>query len=561
MKKLLLSVLVLLFAASCGTSSSTRSSATKPKLVVGIIIDQFRYDYLEKFAALYVPAGTSGEQSAGKKSGGFNRLLQSGASMTNAHYNHSGTYTAPGHSTYFSGLSPSQTGIISNEWFDRRSNTEMYCVSDNSVRAVGTDTLSRAGKMSPKNFSGTSLGDLYRAVDAESKSIGVAIKDRGAILPAGVRSKGAFWFDTESGKWISSTYYFPDGKLPVWVEALNARQLPDSYIGKAWTKLLADENYKTPDDGAGEGNLIGEESPLFPHKLVDLKVSNNPRFKRNKVYDVIPATPYGNEMTIEIAKAALTGEQLGTRGHTDFLTVSFSSPDYCGHTFGPDSQEQQDILLRLDRQLESFFQFLDEQVGFENCLIVLSADHGVAPIPEQTKGGERLYNKNFMDSLRALVYPKYPNTILALSNDEIYLDTAVVKKAGYTQTEVEKLMGEAAKQLRGIAGYYTRTDLLTGRTDKTGEFIARSFQKERSGDVHLLVKPYAFFSYGQTGTTHGTPYDYDTHVPILLCGAGIKAGRYATESTVTDIVPTLCKLLGIGSPDRKGRILNEVMAK
>ncbi|MBC8044664.1 MAG: alkaline phosphatase family protein, partial [Rhizobacter sp.] len=499
----LLCLAVALCTAACsGTSTSEKSTArnpssAKPKLVVGIVIDQFRFDYLSRFAAHFLPASENG--------GGFNRLLSNGALMTEARYSHSGTYTAPGHSVFLSGLTPGQSGVISNEWFDRTGNggkgTEQYCVSDTMVNAVGIASQSRAGKMSPKNFNGTTLGDFLRERDPESRSIGIAIKDRGAILPAGVKAKGAFWFDSEAGNWISSTAYFPDGNLPAWAQTFNARKLPESYLGKTWTKLLPENVYAMKDTAAGEAPLIGEEQPVFPHTVKDLSKLTDPRFRRSKRFDAVAPTPFGNELTLAIAEAALIGEQLGQRGHTDLLTVSFSSPDYCGHLFGPDSQEQMDILIRLDRQLDLFFKFLDTKVGFENCLIVLSADHGVAPLPEQTKGSERLFKKDFVDALNAAVAPKYPQVIREFYNDEVYLDTAVMRAKGFNAAEVEKFIGEEARKLRGIAGYITRTDILNGNLDATGKMVSNSFNVYRSGDVHIVVKPNTFFAFGQTGTT------------------------------------------------------------
>lgn len=555
-----------LCTAACSSTETSKKSvarpdarqavSAKPKLVVGIVIDQFRFDYLSRFAAHYLPASDT--------SGGFNRLLGKGALMTEARYSHSGTYTAPGHSAFLSGLTPGQSGIVSNEWFDRTGNggkgTEQYCVSDTTVNAVGIASQSRAGKMSPKNFNGTTLGDFLRDSDAGSRSIGIAIKDRGAILPAGVKAKGAFWFDPETGNWISSTHYFPDGALPQWTQDFNAKKLPESYLGKTWTKLLPENLYAVKDTAAGEAALVGEEQPVFPHTVKDLTKLTDPRFRRSKRFDAVAPTPFGNELTIAIAEAALIGEQLGQRGPTDLLTVSFSSPDYCGHLFGPDSQEQMDILIRLDRQLDLFFKFLDAKVGFENCLIVLSADHGVAPLPEQTKGGERLFKKDLVEALNAAVTPKYPQVIREFYNDEVYLDTAVIRAKGFNAAEVEKFIGEEAKKLRGIAGYITRTDILKGNLDATGKMVANSFNMYRSGDVHILVKPNMFFAYGQTGTTHGTPYDYDTHVPILICGAGVRQGRYSNSSTIIDIAPTLCNVLGLPVPQgRTGRVLTEIL--
>lgn len=532
-------LLVLLSAAVYGKAK--RPAKPVPKLLIAIVIDQFRYDYLERFEAHYLPAG--------KSSGGFKRLLANGALLTNAHYPYINTYTAPGHATLFTGVVPARSGIVGNEWIDRITNRSVYCVEDTSVRAVGIETSASAGRMSPRNAFVEMVTDYFKAVSPKSKVIGIALKDRGAILPAGKKADAAFWFDAASGKWISSSYYFPSGNLPKWLEDFNARKLPESYLGKEWTRLLPESAYTMPDEVQGESNLLGEDRPVFPHKIVDIAQLSDPRLRRTKRFEVISPTPFGNELTIEMAKAAIEGEALGQRGVTDILTISFSSPDYCGHAFGPDSQEQMDILIRLDRQLDEFFKYLDKKIGFENCWFALSADHGVSPLPEllqpDGKRGERLFKANTLDSLRRLVDAKYPNVVQNIENDEVVLSREVMEKMGYSQSEVEEFVGECARQLRGIIGFVTRTELERGSLDATGRMVKNSFFALRSGDVKLLLKPYSFFAFAQTGTTHGTAYDYDTHVPMLFCGRGIRPGKYAAAVWVTDFAPTLHYWLGL----------------
>ncbi len=522
-----------------GHAQAKRSSSDLPKLVIAIVIDQFRYDYLERFEAHYLPAT--------RTSGGFKRLLEYGALFTNAHYHYINTYTAPGHSTLFTGVLPAKSGIVGNEWIDRNTGQTVYCVSDTTVFAVGIEPRSSAGRMSPRNALTEMVTDRLKAASPNSKVIGIALKDRGAILPAGKTATAAYWFDAASGKWISSSYYFPNGELPKWVQAFNDKRLPESYLGKVWTRLLPDTAYPMPDTVQGESSLLGETLPVFPHKIVDISTLNDPRLRRLKRFDVIAPTPFGNELTIEFAKAAIEAESLGKRGVTDMLTVSFSSPDYCGHAFGPDSQEQMDIIVRLDRQLNDFFQYLDRTLGFENCLFVVSADHGVSPLPEllQPDGqrGVRLYKATVLDSLRKLVDARYPNVIENLENDEIVLSHAVMKAMGYSAREVERFAGECALSLHGIIGYVTRTDLEHGSLDPTGRMVKHSFYPTRSGDVKLLLKPYSFFAFAQTGTTHGTAYAYDTHVPILFCGKGIRAGKFHRTAFVEDLAPTLHHLL------------------
>ncbi|MFQ3597029.1 MAG: alkaline phosphatase family protein [Chloroherpetonaceae bacterium] len=556
MKLVLIALLLfpaLLFAQA--KSSKQTPKLEKPKLVVGIVVDQMRYDYLTRLEKHFLPAT--------KASGGFNRLIKNGANLTEAHYTFSNTLTAVGHQTFLSGVNPSRSGMIANDWYSRELKREMYCVSDSTVQAVGISSEKNAGKMSPRNALVENVCDALKKESPQSKVIGIALKDRGAILPAGKRADAAYWFDTESGNWITSTYYRT--ALPDWLNRFNAQKLPESYLGKSWTRLLPEKNYTNIDNALGEGTLIGESEPIFPHKVFDLRTAaDNPLFKRNKLYDPIPATPFGSELTLELAKATIEGESLGMRGVTDVLTVSVSTVDYCGHIFGYESHEAQDLMLRLDRQLDDFFKFIDKKIGFENCLFVLTADHGVAPTPEQTAGGLRLYEKPFLDSLKAAVDTLYPNVIEAFTNSEVYLNQKEIAEKKYELGEVEKFVGLMGMHLSGIVDYYTRQELMNLQEvlefDPVGTMVMNSFHPARSGDVKLVLKENAFFSYRQTGTTHGTHHRYDTHVPILFCGKGIRRGKFSQKSAVIDIAPTLHALLGLKEPHRyDGRMLNEIV--
>jgi predicted AlkP superfamily pyrophosphatase or phosphodiesterase len=550
--KLLLSLLIVLFSSVLMAAPK----GEKPKLVVSIVIDQFRYDYLDRFAKFYLPAA--------KKSGGFKRLIKNGALFTNANYTYGNTYTGPGHETSLSGVNLSRSGIIANDWYSRVLGRTVYCAEDTDVVAVGTDSARGEGKRSPRNAMVENFCDRLKSSSPESKVIGIAIKDRGAILPAGKKATGAFWFDAESGQWISSSYYFPSRELPAWMTAFNLRQLPESYMGKTWERLLPERSYPMTDNGKGEATLIGETEPIFPHKLFDIRpVRDNPLFKRNRVYEPIAFTPYGSEMTIACAQAAIEGEALGQRVGTDILAVSFSTVDYCGHTFGPDSQEQMDIIIRLDRQLSEFFQFLDLKVGFDNYVVVLTADHGVCPMPDQVADGYRVNEMLFLDSLKKLVYPVYPNVIKYFINEQVYINYDTVAARGYQMAEVEKEIGKNALMLRGIGNYYTRSEMRRGKEylDPLGVMTANAFYPALSGDVLLVVKPYTIFSSRQTGTTHGTPHNYDTHVPVLFSGGGIKRGNHSEPVGVIDIAPTLHRLLGLGEEQGMydGKVLEEIL--
>lgn len=553
-------IISLLILASSRTDASQKprqdSVIARPKLVLTIVVDQFRHNYLERFYKMYVPAG--------KRSGGFRRLLKDGASMKNSLYRHSGTNTGPGHSVILSGMYPSHTGIIMNEWIDRTSGMSMYCVSDTSERPVGEASSTKMGQCSPKNLLVQTIGDRWQKVVPESKVIGIALKDRGGILPAGQKADAAFWFDPGSGKWISSTYYFRDKILPEWVQTFNQREYPDSYLGRVWLRLLPGKYYPMPDDVKGEGKIPGEEDVTFPHTIRDLSQINDPRFRVSQRFDAILPTPFGDDLTVKFAKAAIAGERLGQRGVTDILSVSFSSLDYCSHVFGPESQEVEDMLLRLDRQLDDLLDFVLKQVGPENCLIVFSSDHGACSLPELApdKSGKRLYAAAFADSLRALVDSTYQGAVFALEGHDIYLNTSLIERRGLDRAKVEVFVAEQVMKLDGVAKAYTRTELQgQGALDEIGERVRKSFNPDRSGDVSIILKPYAIFT-RQVGTTHGSPYDYDRHVPLIFLGKQIKPGSYGAECSPADIAPTLHRLLALPEADSAhydGKVLTEIL--
>jgi predicted AlkP superfamily pyrophosphatase or phosphodiesterase len=552
-------IFLFLFAAirlDAAQTPAGDSAVVRPKLVLALIVDQFRYDYLERFYKAYVPAG--------KQSGGFRRLLKEGASMKNSFYLHSGTNTGPGHSVLLSGMFPSHTGIVMNEWIDRKSGRAVYCASDTTVRLVGIASDPKSGQCSPRNMRVETVGDRWQKIVPESKVIGIALKDRGGIFPAGQKADAAFWFDPGSGKWISSTYYFPDEKLPEWVETFNQREYPESYLGRVWQRMLPAKYYPMPDDVVGEGKIPGEESVTFPHTIRDLSEISDPRFKALRKFDAILPTPFGDDLTVKFAKALIDGEKLGQRGLTDILIVSFSSLDYCSHLFGPESQEVKDLLLRLDRQFDDLFEFIQKRVGLENCLIVFSADHGACPLPElaPNKSGKRIFAPAFLDSLRTLVEPAYPGVIFGIEDYEVYLNSALIEKRGLDRTKVERFVAEQAMKLDGVVRAYTREERLNGvLLDEVGERVKRSFNPDRSGDIYLVLKPYAIFT-RQTGTTHGSPYDYDRHVPLIFFGENIKPGTYQIECSPADIAPTLHQLLGLPEPEKTGydgRVLSEIL--
>lgn len=504
----------------------------QPKLVVAIVVDQLRYDYLERFHDLF-----------GKR--GFRTLMDEGAFLTFAHYNYAPTVTGPGHASFLSGAPPAVHGIINNDWFDKRTLKSINCVGDAEVESVGTP--SSAGKRSPRNFNGSNVADEMR-LRFQSKVVGVSLKDRGAILPAGKKPAGAYWFDSAGGNFITSTYY--TNELPAWVRTFNERKLPASFIGRTWKRLLEPSKYQWPDDAPGEGRLATERASTFDHVV-------NP--SPSEGFETIVPTPFGSELLVEMAIAAVEGEQLGSRTDPDLLCISFSSPDAAGHLFGPYSQEVQDILLRLDLQLGELLSRLDQKLGLENVAVVLSADHGVAPTPEfasqQGLEAGRDDSSGLTGELLQRLEERFGSGKFLLSprvhEGQVYLDHAALRERQLSTEEVSLFARDWALNSGRFQAAYTRNQLLDGRAPgPLGQRILNGFHAERSGDLVLVPKPFHIAGSGKSGvgTTHGSVYSYDTHVPVLLYGQLFKPGRYADDFAITDLAPTLCAALHLNEP-------------
>ena len=501
-----------------------------------IVIDQFRYDYLQRYEKLFVKDG-------------FKLLMDHGAFMTLARYNYIPTVTGPGHSAISSGTTPSVDGIIGDDWYDRQTGERMYCFEDTTVKTVGAEDNS--GMSSPRNFIGSTFADQLRLSDNfKSKVVGISVKDRAAIPLAGKKPSGAYWFDPQSGNFVTSTYYTE--KLPGWVKAFNDRKEAKGYLGKKWKRILPDRDYDISDidAGHGEGHLPGEDKSTFPHTIRDLRgVPHEVRF------GAFLASPFANQLTVDFAKAAVVAEKLGQGSHTDFLGISFSADDFVGHMFGPYSQEVEDLTLRLDRQLADFFDFLNKEVGLKNVVIVLTGDHGVAPNPEYSEfagiNARRLDGREFMNEMERKLEEKYGvgKYILDFDNGQFYFDFRTIDAKGIPHSAVENFVGREALKMRVGEFYYTRENLLKGEAPGlAGKLVLNGFNPWRSGDVVVVPKPFDFFAENATGTTHGSPWDYDTHVPILFYGSMIKPGKYSGPVYVTDIAPTLCSILGIEEP-------------
>ena len=520
----------------------------KPKLVVGIVIDQMRYDYLTKFADRY-----------GKK--GFNRILQGGFSLENAHYNLIPTYTAVGHASIYTGTTPSEHGIISNNWYDKYLKKSVYCVNDNTYKTLGNNGLN--GQKSPKRLVTSTITDqLHLAQNMHGKTIGISIKDRAAILPAGHTANGAYWYDGENyNTWITSTFYM--NKLPQWVTDFNNNNKADNYLNSPWETLYEIDSYvnSRSDDNIFEEKLIGQETPTLPKDLKFLRTKNNN-------FDLLKTVPAGNTFTVDFAEAAIIGEKLGKSEYTDFLAVSFSSTDYIGHKYGVSAIETEDTYLRLDNDLANFFEFLDRQIGKDNYTLFLTADHAAVhtpaylqslKIPAHYLNPERL--KNFLFEMTKKHFNSI-DVIENISNYQIFLNKEKVESLGL---DIHVVAQKLADEVINFDQIYKAVTAKTLQTTHFSSGILNSLQngynQKFSGDVLLIPNP-ATLIRGRKGTSHGSGYSYDTHVPIIFYGAGIKQGVSTKRYHITDIAPTIANLLGIEAPNgTNGEVIEGILKK
>lgn len=534
------------------------------------MVDQFRYDYLERFGDLFVADG-------------FRRLLRDGASWTQSNYDHMPTYTAPGHGTMMTGAYPAESGIIGNEWLDRASGKRITSVTDETVKLLGGGPNETAA--SPSRLMASTVGDELRlATNDRARVIGISVKDRSAILPAGRHANAAYWFSTTTGNMVSSTYYFT--QLPAWVNTFNAARPADKYFGAKWERLLPETEYLKragPDSPPWETVTSTGDTNAFPHTITGGATAPNATF-----YWALDYSPFTNEMLVSFAQQAIVNEKLGQDDDTDVLTVSFSANDYVGHRYGPYSQEAMDATLRVDRDIAKLLDFVDTRVGLSNTLIAFTADHGVAPIPEHAAtlglGGARIKAADLFTVIGAALSARYnrqgkspdpsadyllrfkeANTMREwLINNNLYFNYDALRRDGVNVEEFSQAVCAAALTVPGIARCFTRTQLMRGATSITDPIERRAlhgFYAARSGDAVLVAEPFKYLADTITAT-HGSPYSYDTHVPTIIMGAGVNAGRYLEAASPADIAPTLSALLRITPPSNSvGRVLVEALKK
>ncbi len=543
MKNRFLFSILFIFLVSGFTAQATDPGSTKPKLIVGIVVDQMRYDYITRYWSKF------GE-------GGFKKLINEGYNCSNTHYNYVPTYTGPGHASIYSGTTPAVHGIISNDWYDRSLNKNVYVTEDTTVSGVGTTTA--AGKMSPSRMLSTTFTDEIRIfTNRKSTVIGVALKDRSSILPAGHAANAAYWFEAASGNWISSSWYLK--QLPSWVTDFNNQKLPDSYLKNPWTTLLPIDKYteSTPDDSPYEDIYPGETKPVFPHNFQLLGPNN---------YEFIKSSPYGDNLTREFALAAMKNEELGKDEYTDVLAISFSSTDYVGHQFGTHAIETEDTYLRLDLDLADLITKIESYVGKENVLFFLTADHAAIPnvmYLSDLKIPAAVFNiAAVSDSLQKHLIAKYGNQkwMLAFDNDQVYLDHQLLQKNNINLETMTSEISDFLMQFKGVSEVLTAKDLITNEyTFGIRSMVQKGFYPKRSGDVIMIPEP-GYVEYKAKGTTHGAGYTYDTHVPMIFYGWKIKKGSSSIHHTTTDLAPTITQLLDIQPPSgTTGNVINDLL--
>lgn len=525
---------------SCSLHAQNKNDqqVDRPKLVVGIMVDQMRWDYLYRYYDRYTD-------------GGFKRLLNEGFSCENTYINYVPTITAIGHSSVYTGTTPAVHGIAGNDFIIQATGRRMYCTEDETVTPLGTSSENTAGKMSPRNLLASTITDeLKLASNFRSKVIGIAIKDRGAILPAGHFADAAYWFDN-SGDWISSSYYMKD--LPQWVKNFNKQKLAEKYLKQDWNTLYPIETYKQSieDNNPYEGKFKGTQTPTFPVKTSQLLKDNG--------LGLVATTPYGNTLTLDLAKAAIEHENMGHNptGFPDFLALSISSPDKIGHQFAINSIEVEDNYLRLDKDLETFFNYLDQTIGKGQYTVFLTADHGAAHNPQfymDNQGNGGYFNSGTAkDGLNDLLKAKFnqEKLVISLANYQVHLNNKLILEKNLDESAIR---AQAVKYLRNLDGVAFVTDMDKASEaaipNRIKERIINGYNYKRSGAIQIILEPQWYSGSPKAkGTTHGNWNPYDAHIPLVWMGWGVKHGATNRVTNMTDIAATLAGLLHIQEPN------------
>lgn len=529
--------IMMAFLGCCSiySVSAQQASATgvqRPKLVVGIVIDQMRWDYLYRYQKRYTDSG-------------FMRLLNEGFSCENTVIPYVPSVTAIGHTCIYTGSVPSIHGIAGNNFV--KNGEKVYCTDDDTVKPVGSN--SEAGLMSPRNLWVTTIGDEMKiASNGRAKVVGVALKDRASILPAGHNPDGAFWFDDKSGNFITSTYYM--NQLPKWVEAFNGKKLPEHYLSEKWNTLYPKDTYieSTSDENEYENGIKKGVKATLPLNL--------PELYKKYGYNIIRNTPFGNSLTFDMAKAAIDGEQLGADDETDLLAVSCSSTDYIGHQVGTHAVETEDTYLRLDKAIADFLSYLDAKVGKGNYLVFLSADHG-AMNNARFLQDRRIPAGNWDDGVAAkklneVLAKEYPNTgdlVKTVMNYQVFFNREVIKNQHLDFAKIKQTVVDFLKEDSCVLYACDMEKTMTESIPEEVKYrIVNGYNRERSGDIQIVLKP-NFYTHGMKGTDHGAWNLYDTHIPLVFMGWGIKHGATTKRTFMTDIAPTIGALIHVQAPN------------
>jgi predicted AlkP superfamily pyrophosphatase or phosphodiesterase len=526
------------------SSTSTKRINQNPKLVVAIVVDQMKYQYLTKYWNHYSEKG-------------FKRLINSGFNAKSTHYGYSQTSTGPGHTTVATGTYPRIHGIIGNSWYDKKTDKTIYCVDDDNYNTIGSDT--DHGKKSPVNLLTTTLSDENRiSTNFKGKTIGVAIKDRGSILSSGHTANAAYWFDSEEGSFITSSYYV--SKMPTWADDFNKSRHIDNYL-KPWKTYYDISTYTEsgPDNNNYEYNYRGEKNPVFPHNF---KIKNAKTGK--PFYGNLSSTPFGNSLVTDFSLEAIQGEKLGQDDNTDFLIVDFSSTDYIGHQFGANSKEVQDTYIRLDKEIEKLLEYLDNNVGKNEYTLFLTADHGATNAPGFLKDNKIPINyfnlRDWNDYLQqsSLELFSVKNIIVNNSNQQLFLNHKLIGTLNLNLDNVKKEIINKMYLYPGIEEVLTKEQILNSNEDYNFRLIRNGYNTNLSGDIVYTIMPnWTFF---RKGSTHGRKYNHHTHVPLILFGNGVKKGSISRETDVIDIAPTIATILGINSPNSStGKVIYEAI--
>lgn len=526
----------------------TPAQAEKVNLVLQITVDQLRGDFPLRFKERFGLAG-------------FQYLVNDGVVYTNAHYRHATTFTASGHATLYTGGYAAQHGFAGNDWYDQTSGQQVYCVEDDEHTLIGRAPEAHSGT-SPRNLTSTTIGDeLVLATGGRSRVFAVSMKDRGAVIPGGHLGK-AFWYSKDTGGFVTSTYYY--NEYPFWAQTWNQRKLADRYRNKHW-ELLHDRStyvYAHMDDRPSEKSYK-QLGRTFPHPLGNGQPED--------YYSSLRFTPMGDELTLDFVKELVEEERIGQGDSLDHLSISFSATDYIGHAFGPNSLEAEDNLLRLDQTLGELFAFIDDTVGLDRTLIALASDHGVDAIPEYRQtlhfDAGRHYPEQFIERTNAALQRRYDtdqDLVVAFWNPSLYLNLQAVKKLGLDLAEVEQALADEILQVPGIALAVTRSNLLKGHVTDTPivRKVQRAFHPKRSGNVLIVQDQFWFLNPKPDlyAAMHGSPYAYDTYVPVMFAGPGIPPAVVARQIGPEDLAPTIAAYLGIKPPSGSvGTVLPEIV--